>query len=116
MLSEKNIKQNLNVFESLKSLKKGFGSGVGSGSAPKCQGSPTLVLLVEACLAGRSVSRLLPTLFSAVHKSRGETHSNYVKNAKQKKDKRETEIKLKSLGRSISEPPIYYTCNLIYCA
>jgi hypothetical protein len=32
---------------SLKSPKQ----GVGSGSAPKCQGSPTLVLIVEACVA-----------------------------------------------------------------
>jgi hypothetical protein len=30
------------IFASLKSLKKGVGSGVGSGSAPKCHGSPTL--------------------------------------------------------------------------
>jgi hypothetical protein len=31
------------IFASLKSLKKGVGSGVGSGSAPNCHGSPTLV-------------------------------------------------------------------------
>ncbi len=29
-------------FASLKSIKKGVGSGVGAGSAPKCHGSPTL--------------------------------------------------------------------------
>jgi hypothetical protein len=30
------------IFASSKSLKKGVGSRVGSGSAPKCHGSPTL--------------------------------------------------------------------------
>jgi hypothetical protein len=49
-MRKKNMKK---IIESLKSLKKGVGSGVGSGSiivrgadpesAPKCHGSPTLV-------------------------------------------------------------------------
>jgi hypothetical protein len=40
-LKEKN--KNKIFLASLKSLKKGDESGVGSGSTPKCHGSPTLV-------------------------------------------------------------------------
>jgi hypothetical protein len=36
-----------NFFASLKSMKKEVGSGVGSGSAPKCHGSPQLLIIVK---------------------------------------------------------------------
>jgi hypothetical protein len=42
MLGEQKMKKN--NFASIKSLKKGVGSGsISHGSAPKCQGSPTLL-------------------------------------------------------------------------
>jgi hypothetical protein len=55
-------------FTSLKSLKKGVGSGVGSGfisqryrsgSAPKCHGSPTLI---TALLWLNNITALLPPI------------------------------------------------------
>jgi hypothetical protein len=38
------------LLASLKSMKKGVGSGVGSGSAPKCHGSPTLLASIDGKL------------------------------------------------------------------
>ncbi len=41
-----------NFFSSLKLLKKGVRSGVGSRSAPKCHGSPLLTFLESTCMRG----------------------------------------------------------------